>query len=131
MSILKDSFKVAMSGMAFKALVVLGILFLSAVIYLYSYFFTYQENVINKQNITLQIFNVKTLDTQKTSHRIYYKIDNNEPLYFVNVEHCIIKPKLIGSQIQAEKAYYSYTTTFHSGNHSRLVDVNNIFCVKQ
>lgn len=131
MSILKDSFKVAMSGKAFKALVVLGILFLSAVIYLFSYFFSYQENVINKQNVTLQILNVKTLDTQKTSHRIYYKIDNNEHLYFVNVDHCMIKPKLVGSQIQAEKAYYSYTTKFNSGNHSRLVDVSNIFCVKQ
>lgn len=131
MSILKDSLKSAMSGKAFKALVVLGVLFVLAVIYLFGYFFTYQETLTSKESVSLQILNVKTLDVPRLTHRVYYKVNDNEHLYIVNVEHCVIKPKMVGTKIVAEKAYYSYTTQFNSGKHSRLVDVNNIFCVKQ
>ena len=127
MSILKESMQASMSSKAFKWLLLLIVLFLTVFIYFFSYVITYKEDATSSILVNLQIMALKT---NTDSHRVFYKIEGNDTLYFVDIKKCNLKPRLAGSTIKAEKTYYSYSATFRTGRSSRLESPENLFCSK-
>ena len=130
MSILKESLKKALFSKPMALLIFMIIIFLGAVGYFFAYLTTYQETFVSSTPVELNIIKV-TKQNVGGKYNVYFRYKDNETTYAIKLSSCIIKPKLDGTVIKAEKIKYTYSTVFNDGTDSRLSNTSQLFCVQQ